>query len=298
MVQGTPLRATIVDYRLQCRAKKLDPQTLRWYEQKLSVFVDAIEAEGVTTCEGLTVPILHAAFAALDTGTRSDMTLRGYHQVAMGWLTYLVEEEFVGPKLRKRMKGIKPAAPERLIKSFTAEQVTRLRDAARHEMSRWLMQRDRAIVGVLVETGLRAHELCGLTRGNTDIEDDPHVKVIGKRDKEREVGPLSYETCREIGRYLRSQPRGDRDTLFVNRYHQALTPSGLDQMLYRLRDWAGMQDENVEVRAHVFRHTFAVNALRSGMDIKRLSLLMGHSNVTTTEVYLRDFQQKEARRRA
>lgn len=293
----TSLRATAADYRLQCRAKKLDPQTLRWYDQKLATIIDAIEAEGVTYAEDLTVPIMNAAFASLDTGTRSKMTLKGYHQVAMGWLTYLVDEELVGPRIRKRLKESKPQVPQRLIKTLTAEQVERLAAAAKHEMAKWMVYRDRAMLGMLVETGIRAQELCDLTRSNVDIEADPHVRVIGKRDKEREVGPLTYETCREIGRYLRSQPRGDRDLLFVNRYHQALTPSGLDQMLYRLRDWAGMGDEDIEVRAHVFRHTFAVNCLRSGMDIKRLSLLMGHSNVTTTEVYLRDFQQREARRR-
>jgi site-specific recombinase XerD len=154
--------------------------------------------------------------------------------------------------------------------------------------------RDRAILRLMVETGVRAGELCALTREHINIDDDPHVRVIGKGDKEREVGPLSPECCRDIRRYLRVQPRQPHEALFISRYRQAMTINGLDQMLYRLRDAAGL--EGTEVRAHVLRHTYAVRALRAGMDIKRLSLLMGHSTVAVTERYVRDFQQREARR--
>lgn len=289
----TTLRATIAKYRMECRARRVSPATIKWYDQKLEVVVSSLEAAGVTNVEQLSSATpLHMVIADLDDGTRTGHTVKGYVQVIKGWLHYLEDEDLVSPKIRRRIRL--PKVEQRLIKTLDNESVMALLSATRYQVSQWMALRDRAILRLMLETGIRAGELSMLTRERVNIDDDPHVRVIGKGDKEREVGPLSLECCRDIRRYLRAQPRQPADILFITRSRQAMTPNGLDQMLYRMRDAAGL--EGVEVRAHVFRHTYAVNALRAGMDIKRLSLLMGHSSLSVTERYLRDFQQKEARR--
>lgn len=289
----TTLRATLIEYRAECRARRISPTTIAWYDQKLAVTVTALEAAGVTTVEDLTSAApLHAFIADLDDGTRTGMTVKGYVQVIKGWLHYLEDEDLISPKVRRRIRL--PKVEQRLIKTLDDESIAALLEAARYQVNRWMTLRDRAILRLMLETGIRAGELCGLTRDRINIDDDPHVRVIGKGDKEREVGPLSPDCCRDIRRYLRVQPRQPHDVLFISRYRQAMTINGLDQMLYRLRDGAGL--EGTEVRAHVLRHTYAVRALRAGVDIKRLSLLMGHSSLSVTERYLRDFQQREARR--
>lgn len=289
----TTLRATLAEYRAECRARRISPATIVWYNQKLDVAISALEAAGITTTDQLTSAApLHNLFADLDDGTRTGHTVKGYVQVIKGWLHYLEDEDLISPKVRRRIKL--PKVEQRLIKTLDDETVAALWDAARFQVNRWMVLRDRAILRVMVETGIRAGELCSLTREHTNIDDDPHVRVIGKGDKEREVGPLTPDCCRDVRRYLRAQPRQPNEVLFISRYRQAMTINGLDQMLYRLRDAAGL--EGAEIRAHVLRHTYAVNALRAGIDIKRLSLLMGHSSVAVTERYLRDFQQREARR--
>lgn len=76
-----------------------------------------------------------------------------------------------------------------------------------------------------------------------------------------------------------------------------MTIWGLDEMLVRLRDWTGQPAlfRSVRVSAHTFRHTFAVSYLRAGGDIYQLSLLLGHSSVKTTEIYLKDYKATAAR---
>jgi site-specific recombinase XerD len=107
---STKLRATIADYTMQCRAKKLDPQTIRWYTQNLTTIVDGLEAEGALTVDDLSVPTLNGVLADLHNGSRSDMTVRGYFQVLLGWLTYLEDEELIGSSLRRRIRKNKPQA--------------------------------------------------------------------------------------------------------------------------------------------------------------------------------------------
>ena len=72
-----------------------------------------------------------------------------------------------------------------------------------------------------------------------------------------------------------------------------MTPSGVDQMLYRIRDQADIK--GVRVSAHTFRHSFARMWLEHGGEVYSLSRLLGHTNVQITEVYLRDFQSRQAR---
>jgi len=72
-----------------------------------------------------------------------------------------------------------------------------------------------------------------------------------------------------------------------------MTPSGIDQALYRIRDEIGLYD--VRLSAHTFRHSFARIWLEHGGELYSLSRLLGHSSVQVTEVYLREFQSRQAR---
>lgn len=288
------LRPTVTHYLTYCRSRRRSPTTISWYAQKLGVLVTMLEAEGVCDTDTLSMSALTAVIAKLQDRGTSARTAKGYVQVLKGWVHFLAEEELVPLRLFERIKL--PAVPHRLVKTLDQETLDALFAACRWEHAPWLATRNRAILRLLLDTGIRASELCTLTMSGLRMDEpgDPHIRVIGKGDKERGAGPLGYETIREMRKYLRMRPYKS-DYVFLGRTGLPLTVSGLDQILYRLRDNAGL--EGVEIRAHVFRHTFAVTRLRQGWDIKRVSLLLGHASVTTTEVYLRDFSQEEARRR-
>lgn len=133
--------------------------------------------------------------------------------------------------------------------------------------------------------GIRVSELCGLTI--EQVHED-YVTVFGKGSKEREVG-ISPEVRKLPWKYLAQHRRPaspDTREVFLNARGQPLTPNGVEQ--------AGI--EGVRVPAHTFRHTFARMYLERGGEVYKLSRLMGHTDVKTTEKYLKEFTSREARK--
>jgi site-specific recombinase XerD len=187
-----------------------------------------------------------------------------------------------------------PRADQKMVVTFTREHVRRLLLATANEYNRELQERDKAIIRVLLSTGIRASELCGLTLDHTHLDMyDAHIRVTGKGRKQREIG-LATEARKQLYRYVTRWRRSPTSHTFVNRAGDPMTPDGLDQMLYRLRDWSGVS--GVRVSAHTFQHTFAVEFLRTTGDLYRLKTLLGHVSVTTTQIYLAAYTSTEARR--
>ena len=117
----------------------------------------------------------------------------------------------------------------------------------------------------------------------------------GKDNKWREVG-LADVAVKYVRRYLRlrTAQRGV-NSLFVNQKGQAMTPSGINQMLYRLAEVAGIDE--VKVSAHQTLRAFAAFYMeQEGADVFKLKELLGHSAIATAMICLRDFKQKDARR--
>jgi integrase/recombinase XerD len=119
---------------------------------------------------------------------------------------------------------------------------------------------------------------------------------MGKRRKQREIG-IMPTTAKFLWKYIKVHrpPSQPTERLFLGRRGTPLTPSGLDQALYRIRDEIGLHD--VRLSAHTFRHSFARVWLERGGEIYSLSRLLGHASVQVTEVYLRDFEARQARLR-
>jgi site-specific recombinase XerD len=232
-------------------------------------------------------------------GVRSTYTVKGYIEVIKNFLSWAEQEELVDEKVRKRVPN--PKVEQKVIRILSREQFALLLAASDLEPSRMLQLRDRALLCVLLATGIRASELCGLRLCDLDMGAD-FIRVRGKGKKQREIGPMGQTCLKHLRRYLRGtevEGSGNPEApVFVSRRTgAALTPDGIDQLIKRLRDHAG--DEffaGIRVSAHTFRHTFAVNFLKQGGNIKQLQLLLGHTSLAVTQRYLEDFQARDARR--
>ncbi len=157
-----------------------------------------------------------------------------------------------------------------------------------------LAARDKAIVSVLLDTGVRANELCTLTLGRTNFSlTDAHIIVLGKGRKQREVG-LGNKSRLALHRYIyQFRPRVESEAVFLTRHSTPLHPDGLAQMLIKLRNRSSL---SFHIHPHKFRHTFAYMYMREGAgDVLRLSRLLGHSSVLVTENYLKVFDSRDAR---
>jgi integrase/recombinase XerD len=162
-----------------------------------------------------------------------------------------------------------------------------------------LQARDTAIVLLLLDTGMRVSEVCGLKLGHVKLDGDPHVLVFGKGSKWREVGPLGKRTVRALRAYRnqwreRQHPKGEVDTFFLNRYGRAMAPITVERLLERLKARTGLE---VRCNPHAWRHTWARSRAVEGTDVLVISRLMGHTSTATTSLYLGQFSSVDARKR-
>lgn len=141
--------------------------------------------------------------------------------------------------------------------------------------------RNRAIILLLLDTGLRASEICALKISDLNIR-NATLKTLGKGKKERII-PFSPRTGQAIWKYMATR-KNDRanDPLFIT-----ITGHPLDRdQLRRLLERIGRRAQVPGVHPHRFRHTFAINYLRNGGDSFTLQLLLGHSTMEMVRTYL------------
>lgn len=176
-----------------------------------------------------------------------------------------------------------PKLPRALPKTLTEQDVERLLEAPDTETPLGL--RDRAMFEVLYATGLRVSELVGLTVLQLSL-DMGVVRVMGKGSKERLV-PLGEEALDWVRRYLQlARPvlLGGRqsDALFVTQRGEAMTRQMFWYLIKRHAQLGGVRKP---LSPHTLRHAFATHLLNHGADLRVVQLLLGHSDISTTQIY-------------
>ncbi len=144
--------------------------------------------------------------------------------------------------------------------------------------------RDRAMLEVLYGSGLRVSELASLKLAEVNLEDG-FLICRGKGGKERIV-PLGRSAGGAVGRYLvEVRPlvlSGERDELFLSRRGKPFTRQGLWKLLRQHARAAGLA---AKISPHILRHSFATHLLERGADLRSVQLMLGHSQITTTQIY-------------
>jgi len=194
---------------------------------------------------------------------------------------YLVREGLMQHDPSARVESPRIGRP--LPKSLTEAEVEALLNAP--DINTSLGLRDRAMLEVLYATGLRVSELTGLTLTQINLRQGL-VRVIGKGNKERLV-PLGEESLDWLQRYLK-EGRPDivknktPDALFPNRRGEAMTRQAFWYLIKRHAQAAGVSKA---LSPHVLRHAFATHLLNHGADLRVVQMLLGHSDISTTQIY-------------
>jgi integrase/recombinase XerD len=187
-----------------------------------------------------------------------------------------------------------PRRQRRLPRTLSPGEAERLLEAAAGTTPRAL--RDRALAELLYGAGLRVSEAVGLERGGVDLE-RRLVRALGKGDRERVV-PIGRAAADALRRYLaHGRPhleRRQRPELFLNAQGGPLTRAGAFLILRRLAGKAGLEPERVH--PHLLRHSFATHLLEGGADLRSVQELLGHADLSTTELYthVSDRRRREA----
>ena len=142
--------------------------------------------------------------------------------------------------------------------------------------------RDRAILEVLYSTGIRVSELVGLDIGKIDFISGV-IKVFGKGSKERIV-PIGDEAISALRRYLdkRNKRVKDKDVVFLNNHGKRLTDRSVRRVIDKYIRICSIEEK---ISPHSFRHSFATHLLDRGADLRSVQELLGHMNLSTTQIY-------------
>lgn len=177
-----------------------------------------------------------------------------------------------------------PKVPRKLSKAISPIEVEHMQSAIREidATNPWVAARDWALVLLLFGCGLRISEALQLT--NQDIAGRPDIlRINGKGNKERIV-PVLPVVWQAIDRYIELRPMGNRpdDNLFRSVRGLPMSPRMAEKVIENLRNYMQLPDY---VTPHALRHTFATALLSGGADLRTLQELLGHSSLSTTQLY-------------
>lgn len=227
--------------------------------------------------EGMNVPIrsvtvyhLRGFLSSEKARGISDRTLEGYRSVFSAFFGWLHSENLIKENPCVNLAPIKCA--KKVKTPYTDVDMEKLREKCSSP-------RDKAIMQMLMSTGCRIGEVCGLNRDDVDAKNF-ECKVLGKGNKERVVF-IDEVTVMLLDRYLETRTDDD-PALFVNRLGKRLTPGGVRARLKGLAETANVSN----VHPHRFRRTLATNLIGHGMPIQEVAMILGHEKLDTTMTYV------------
>ena len=145
--------------------------------------------------------------------------------------------------------------------------------------------RDIVVLELLFSTGLRVSELCALTKDTLQLDGDKlRLLIYGKGRKERAIQIATPELLKLMERYCTAYAQEIQDTgsVLFNRLGKPLSPQSVRRIIQKYLNRIHTQ---YHVTPHMFRHTFATSLLEAGMDIRYIQSLLGHSSISTTQIY-------------
>jgi len=258
----------------------LSENTLAAYRRDLSGLARWLASRGLTLEGAARDDLLyylaarHKSGAKARTGARLVSSMRRYYR-------YLVRENRLAEDPTARLDA--PRLERSLPATLSERDVEAL--LATPDVSEPLGLRDRAMLELLYASGLRVSELVGLTLERVNAVQGV-VRVVGKGDKERLV-PVGEEAIDWVHRYLR-EARGSlaggrtSDRLFVSRKAAGITRQAF---WYRLRQYAVRAGIRTHLSPHTLRHAFATHLVNHGADLRVVQMLLGHSDLSTTQIY-------------
>ena len=277
----TRLKREYLEYLEIERGRSL--KTIENYNRYLGCFLDFLKRDNPRAITDEIVRKFRLWLNRQSSGTKKDTlkkTTQNYYLIALrGFLKYLAK------------RGVMSLAPERIelakvgersLDLISIEELRRLLDAPDANDLRGL--RDKAILELLFSTGLRVSELCAL---NNDIDlNKDEMSARGKGDKVRVVFFSEFAKV-AVKKYL-AKRKDMNEALFVSLSNQRsgensrLTARSVERIVRYYAVKAGITNK---VTPHIIRHFFATDLLQNGADLRSVQIMLGHSNISTTQIY-------------
>ena len=277
-------------------AKGSSPLTIRDYKHYLNRFLEWLKKEGIRLgiqdinpeiIRQYRVYLSRLPGVAVRGRTSNEMARKtqGYHVIAIrSFLRYLIKND---NKVMSPDKIDLPKIEERQVKFLSGEEVDRILNAP--SLSTIQGKRDKAILEVLFSTGLRVSELVHLDRDKVNLE-TREFGVLGKGQKVRVVF-LSARSVKWLSDYLKE--RDDHFKPLFIRHKGKIDPTTPDEkarltvrsVQRMIKKYGEKMKLPIDVTPHVMRHSFATDLLIAGADLRSVQEMLGHKNVSTTQIY-------------
>ena len=264
--------------------RRYSPATIESYQRDILQLIEFLNAINVTDC--CEVDSLHVRNFA-GSRRRRGISARSLHRALSsirGFYKFLQREELVENNPVTDVSA--PSVEKKLPNLLDVDEINRLLTEGPQNP---LKLRDRAMMELMYSSGLRLAELVNLDINAIDISQG-QVYVLGKGNKSRYL-PIGAEACKALRRWLDARPNivaENESAVFVNNRGKRLSSRAVQQ---RMAQSAREQGLDKHVHPHMLRHSFASHLLESSGDLRAVQEMLGHADISTTQIYTHlDFQ--------
>jgi integrase/recombinase XerC len=280
-----PLRDGVTRFLQGLRTeRRLSPHTSDGYARDLAALLDYCAAQGIESWDALDTQHVRSFAAQCHRRGLAPRSIQRRLSAVRSLCRYLIREGELNNDPAADVQA--PKARKRLPTTLDADTMARLLEFRADDR---LGVRDKAIMELFYSSGLRLAELLGLDLADLDLRDRT-ARVLGKGRKVRIV-PVGRHAAEALSRWLGERAAlaaVDETAVFVGRNGRRLGPRIVQRRIAR---WARLQGLPEHVHPHLFRHSFASHLLESSGDLRAVQELLGHANISTTQVYTHlDFQ--------
>ena len=263
--------------------KGLSKNTVDAYKNDLKDFLSWINKINIQDYKKVTETEINEYVAHLfKNGLKSSSVNRKISTLKSFYL-FLIKKKLIS--LSPLSEVITPKKEQYLPSSMSEDEVEQLLQSPNIELD--IEIRDKAMIEMLYATGMRISELINLKMIDIDIERSV-LKVLGKGSKERLV-PFGEKASDSLSYYLKKRKKSSAKEVFLSNRGKKMTRTGFWQRIKIYLSREGLKDT---ISPHTLRHAFATHLLNRGADLRSVQLLLGHSDLSTTQIYTHIAKQR------
>ncbi|MDH3992369.1 MAG: tyrosine recombinase XerC [Gammaproteobacteria bacterium] len=265
--------------------RQLSPHTRSNYRRDLLSVVRFCDEQGISRWPELTPQQVRTFAAQVHRQGLGGRSIQRKLSALRSFCRYLMRQSALSNNPAQDIRA--PRAPRKLPHSLDVDRIQHLLDGKPND---WLTQRDLAIMELMYSSGLRLAELVNMDLQQLDLRQG-EARVLGKGRKTRIV-PIGQKARDVLQAWLTTRAihcAEGESAVFINRSGTRLSPRSVQQ---RMRRWAQQQGLDSRLHPHALRHSFATHVLESSGDLRAVQELLGHANLSTTQIYTHlDFQR-------
>jgi site-specific recombinase XerD len=282
-VEGITLKKALDEYKtIYMPYRNFADRTRVEYQNDLEDFIEFAEKSGVIQANKVGLPIVERFVASLEHKGYSSLTRKRKVVTIRSFLMFLYQDGYIQTNIGSRI--ILPFTEATTPNILTQAQCDRLRAACASSL------RDRAIIELLLQTGIKLSELTRLTVNDIELpsrtlpetKDTGYLYIKGSKRQESRILPLNQKACLAIDLYLKQRLPQENSELFINRSGESLGPRGVEKIIGKYMQQAGINNTNVQS----LRHTFGIYHALKGATIKTIQELMGYKDARSAMIYV------------